>query len=238
VVAASILGGGVIFVVGSGQEDNNLDEDWGPRVWKSDDSGVTWDDLTDNVWDADGLPSNFNSGNSDVSFNYVACALDDSDFVAVALVDDSSGDTDYSDDIQAVVISDDGGDNFAWTGDIVDTSEGDVSELTRAFDMKISDEKNGKRNIALGGTGLVDGFYPYGRVFRYETGGLTGGRWVDASNSDIYGGWDNINDTAPDIDSYAVTKVQFAKSWLADNTVLVVSHTGNTTVSGGTYLQS
>ena len=224
VVPASILGGEVIYVVGSGYDDNNLNESWGPRLWKSDDSGVTWDDLADNVWDADGLPSNFNSGNSDVSFNYVACGQDDPDFVAVALVDDNNTAT-YADDIQAVGISDDGGDNFAWTGDIVDGA----ATLTRAFDMKISDEDDDKRNIILGGTGDA-GSYPDGLVFRYETGGLTGGRWVDAS---VYDGWDNINDTAPAIDSDAVTTAQFAKSWLADNTVLVVSHTAN-----GTYLQS
>jgi len=224
-VPATIGGGEVIYVVGKGYEDNNMDEDWGQRLWKSDDSGVIWDDLADNVWDADGLPANFNSGNSDVSFNYVACGQDDSDFVAVALVDDNGTASDYSDDEQAVVISDDGGDEFAWTGDIIDGA----ATLTRAFDMKISDEDNDKRNIILGGTGDA-GSYPDGLVFRYETGGLTGGRWVDAS---AYDGWDNINDTAAVIDSDAVTTAQFAKSWLADNTVLVVSHTADET-----YLQS
>jgi len=227
VVAASILGGEVIYVVGSGREDNNLNESWGPKLWKSDDSGMTWDDLTDNVGDADSLPSNFDPGNANVSFNYVACAPDNSDFMAVALVDDNGTASDYSDDEQAVVISDDGGDEFAWTGDIDDSSAGSV--LTRAFDMKISDEDDDKYNIILGGTGNATS-YPDGLVFRYQTGGLTGGNWVDAS---AYDGWDNINDTAPAIDSEAVTTVQFAKSWIADNTVLVVSHT-----SDGTYLQS
>jgi len=229
-VPASLLGGEVIYVVGVGWNDNDIcSGNWTAKLWKSDDSGATWDDLTDNVWDADGLPSNFNSSNLNVSFNYVACGQDDSDFMAVALVEDAyypyTGD--YEDDYQAVVISDDGGDNFAWTGDIADSSAD--SELTRAFDMKISDEKNDKRNIILGGTGLVGGGYPYGLVFRYVTGGLTGGHWVDASDPAVYNGWDDNGG----IDSYAVTTAQFAKSWLTDNTVLVVSHTVN-----GTYLQS
>jgi len=236
VVPATIPGGEVIYVVGRGYEDNNMDENLGQRLWKSEDSGVTWDDLTDNVWDADSLPSNFNSGNSNVEFNYVACAKDDSDFVAVAIVDDNGTILDtsdpfnasfYCDDEQVVVISDDGGDNFAWTGDIDDSSAGSV--LTRAFSMTISEEDDDKRNIALGGVGDA-GSCPDGLVFRYQTGGLTGGNWVDAS---AYDGWDNINDTAAPIDSVAVTRVVFAPSWLADNTVLVVSHTNTST-----YLQS
>jgi len=226
VVAASIPGGTVIYVVGSGYDDNDISTGSNTaKLWKSEDSGVTWDDLTDNVWDADGLPDDaaeFNRTNTDVSFNYVACARDDSDFVAVALVDDASADTVYSDDIQAVVISDDGGDNFAWTGNIID----DTVELTRAFDMKVSEEDNDKHNIILGGVGTPS--YPTGLVFRYETGGLTGGRWVNAVDATDYPGWDDSADT-----SVAVTKVAFAPSWLADNTVLAVSHSENYT-----YLQS
>jgi len=219
-VPASIPGGEVIYVVGYGHEDNNLDNDYGPRLWKSDDSGVSWDELANNIWDADGLPGIFNSSTS--YFNYVACAQDDSDFVAVALVDDN-GTSAYSDDYQAVVISDDGGDNFAWTGDINDGG----ATLNRAFDMKVSyEDTQGKRNIALGGVGTRNGTCPTGLVFRYETGGLTGGRWVDAS---AYDGWDDDGAIA----SQAVTKVRFAPSWLDDRTVLAVSHTAT-----GTYLQS
>ena len=221
-VPASIPGGEVIYVVGGGHEDNNLDNDYGARLWKSEDSGVNWDDLADNVWDADGLPANFDPDNADVTFNYVACALDDSDFVAVAVVGDN-GTSDYSDDYQVVVISDDGGNNFAWTGDISDGG----ATFNCVFDMKVSDEDTyGKRNVALSGVGTRNGTCPTGLVFRYETGGLTGGRWVDAS---AYDGWDD-NGT---FTSQAVTKVVFAPSWLDDNTVLAVSHTWN-----ATYLQS
>jgi len=223
-VPASIPGGSVIYVVGLGFDDNNLDEAYNPRLWRSEDSGVSWDDLTDNVWDADGLAgAGFN--NSTSYFNYVACAKDDSDFVAVAVLDRSGSfsSTDYCNFTQAVVISDDGGDNFAWTGDIADGA----ATLNCTFDMKVSDEADGKRNIALGGVGTnTTGACPTGLVFRYETGGLTGGRWVDAS---AYDGWDDNGV----ITSLAVTKVVFAPSWLADNTVLAVSHNAT-----NTYLQS
>jgi len=220
VVAASIPGGTVIYVVGSGWDDNEIGGTHSARLWKSEDSGVTWDDLADKVWDAEGLEgAGFDSSNS--YFNYVACALDDSDFVAVAIVDTNSTST-YCDDEQAVVISDDGGDNFAWTGDIIDGA----ATLNCAFDMKVSYEADDKHNIALGGVGTVNTTCEVGLVFRYETGGLTGGRWVDAS---AYDGWDDDGG----ITSVAVTKVAFAPSWLADNTVLAISHTATST-----YLQS
>jgi len=229
-VPAGIAGGTVLYVVGTGYDDNNMDENWTPKLWKTEDSGVSWDDLADNVWDADGLPNDadeFNRTNGNVSFNYVAVdPYSDAEFVAVALVDNNgTADPSYSDDIQAVVISDDGGDNFAYTGSIDD---GGV-ELNRAFAMAVSAEDDGKRNIALGGVGTT---YPTGLVFRYVTGGLTGGHWVDAS---AYDGWDNINDdiVGNEITSVAVTNVAFAPSWLADNTVLAVSHGAN-----NTYLQS
>jgi len=237
-IPASIPGGTVIYIVGSGHDDNDLNKTSGSRLWKSEDSGVTWDDLADNVWEADGLKG-AGFDNTTSYFNYVACAYDDSDFVAVAVLDTSAtgGSTDYCNMTQAVVISDDGGDNFAWTGNIVDGN----STLNCAFSMVVSYEADGKRNIALGGVGTDTDFTPScptGLVFRYETGGLTGGRWVDAS---AYNGWDNINDnsTSPnDIHSVAVTKVAFGPDWLAQNTVLAVSHTGTSPFSGATYLQS
>jgi len=224
VVGAGIPGGTVLYVVGSGYDDNDMNETYGPKLWKSEDSGVTWDDLASKVWKAKSLPAIFNSSNPNVTFNYVACALDDPDFMAVALVDDNDTAT-FSDDIQAVVISDDGGDNFAWTRAI---AEGN-STLTRVFDMEISNADNdGEHNIALGGTDGTTGL-----VYRYETGGLVGGGWVDAS---AYDGWDVA--AAGNITSVAVTKVAFAPSWLADNTVLAVSHTNVTGGIGATYLQS
>jgi len=232
VVGAAIPGGSVVYVVGSGWDDNDISTgNTTAKLWKSEDFGVTWDDLSDNVWDVV-EDEGFNSSNPNVTFNYVACGLDDSDFMAVAVVDDNGTATpglpsDYCDDTQAVVISDDGGDNFAWTGDIDDSSAGSV--LNRAFDMKISNEdSDGDRNIALGGTGTKNATCPTGLVFRYVTGGLTGGHWVDAS---AYAGWDDSGDT-----SLAVTKVAFAPSWLADNTVLALSHSAtNTYLQTGTW---
>jgi len=233
-IPASIAGGSVIYVVGHGHEKNDMSETYGPRLWKSEDSGVTWDDLADKVWDADNLPPSFNSTTS--YLNYVACAGDDSDFVAVALLDTSAAASslDYGNMVQAVVISDDGGDNFAWTHDITDSTAN--STLDCIFSMVISNaDTAGKRNIALGGVGTKGVTYPTGLVYRYETGGLTGGGWVDASDPNVYVGWDNINDDVAgnEITSVAVTKVKFAPSWLADKTILAVSHT-----TGETYLQS
>jgi hypothetical protein len=224
VVGAGIPGGTVLYVVGSGWDDNEItgnSSDYSARLWKSEDSGVTWDDLASKVWDADSLPAIFNSSTS--YFNYVACALDDPDFMAVAIVTYAAG---YCNMTQAVVISDDGGDNFYWTRDISDTSAAN-SILKCVFDMEISNaDSSGKHNIALGGVGTKNGTCPRGLVYRYETGGLVGGGWVDAS---AYAGWDNTTDSP----SQAVTKAVFAPSWLADNTVLAVSHTAN-----NTYLQS
>ena len=239
VVGAGIPGGTVVYVVGSGWDDNEITgnySDYGPRLWKSEDSGVTWDDLASKVWDADSLPAIFNSSTS--YFNYVACALDDPDFMAVAIVTNNAAAGDYCNATQAVVISDDGGDNFYWTRDISDASAAANSTLKCVFDMEISDaDSSGKHNIALGGVGTKNGTCPRGLVYRYETGGLVGGGWVDAS---AYDGWDNINDdvVGNEITSRAVTKVVFAPSWLADNTVLAVSHTNVTGGIGATYLQS
>jgi hypothetical protein len=229
VVPASIPGGSVIYVAGFGWDDNEIGSNYTAKLWKSEDSGVTWDDIASKVWDADSLPAIFNSSTS--YFNYVACALDDPDFMAVAIVTINAALLpvgDYRNATQAVVISDDGGDNFYWTRDIEDTSAAANSTLTCVFDMEISNaDSSGKHNIALGGVGTKNGTeYPTGLVYRYESGGLVGGGWVDAS---AYEGWDNTTDSP----SQAVTKVVFAPSWLADKTVLAVSHTAN-----NTYLQS
>jgi len=222
VVGAGIPGGTVLYVVGSGWDDNEMESNLTAKLWKTEDSGVTWDDLASKVWDADSLPVGFTSSTS--YFNYVACALDDADFVAVAIVDDS-GTAPFCDDTQAVVISDDGGDNFYWTREISDSAANSI--LNRVFDMKISDaDSSGKYNIVLGGVGTKNATCETGLVYRYESGGLVGGGWVDAS---AYDGWDDNGV----ITSQAVTTVAFAPSWLADKTVLAVSHTAN-----ATYLQS
>ena len=173
VVPASIPGGSVIYVAGFGWDDNEItgnSSDYTAKLWKSEDSGVTWDDIASKVWDADSLPAEFknqtliNAGA--LYFNYVACGLDDPDFVAVAILNATGP-------AQAVVISADGGDNFYWTRDISDSAAN--STLNRIFSMAVSNEdSSGKRNIIAGGVGT-------GLVFRYETGGLVGGGWVDAS---------------------------------------------------------
>jgi len=218
VIPDSIAGGSVIYVAGFGWDDNDMSSgNYTAKLWKSEDSGVTWKDLADKVWDADGLPASFKDetliNNRNLTFNYVSCGkdADGADFVAVAILNTSAT-------TQAVVISDDGGDNFAYTGAITDTTTS--TTLNLIFSMAISNkDSDGKRNIIVGGYGT-------GLVFRYETSALVGGHWVDAS---AYAGWDNVTDSP----SQAVTKVAFAPSWLADKTVLAVSHTAT-----NTYLQS
>jgi len=224
-VPAVAPGGEVIYVVGKGYDDNDwCSGNYTARLWKSEDSGVVWDDLTDKVWDADSLPAAFKD-KPNVSFNYVACGRDEGghDFVAVALVNTSAitGPTDYCNMSQAVVISADGGDNFYWTRDMQDG----YSTLNMAFSMVVSDEDaDDTRNIAVGGVGMKNASC-VGLVYRYETGGLIGGGWVDASD---YEDWD-----LGMAESKAVTKVAFAPSWLEDKTVMAVSHT-----SDDTYLQT
>ena len=56
-VPASIPGGSVIYVAGIGFDDNEIGSNYTAKLWKSEDSGVTWDDIASKVWDAGSLPA-------------------------------------------------------------------------------------------------------------------------------------------------------------------------------------
>ncbi len=220
-----------IYAMGSSPD---ADSDTGTALWKSTDSGATWSDKTQKIIDCikdEGLGDL-------VEINFIAAALDDADFLAVAAyVEDWSTPSGYA---QQVFISDDGATEFAWPGDLQDGA----AELTDIFCLAVSNEVDGKRNIAAAGTDDPDGSMPMeyicrdgdevGKVFRLETGGLFGS-WKDAT---AYEGWDEwTSDTTT-----AVTRVGFAPSWEADRTVLAITHTNQAYYCGvdpgDTYLQS
>ncbi len=75
-----------------------------PRFWKSSDGGYTWLDLTARVQAATGLPATF------TQFWAIAVAPDDPNFVAIA------GESATGIANQYVVISNDGGHNWGYTG--------------------------------------------------------------------------------------------------------------------------
>jgi len=216
-VIASSFGGSVVILVGSGYEENDISNPRTPRIWRSEDSGMTWDDITDNVLQAEGLPA----GNI-TEFNYVVMPQLETDFVAVAAKQTGEG--------QIVLLSDDRGETFAWSGPLKDVTAG--TNVTEILSMVVSGEHDGKHTIVAGGYKFDPFGTPHykGLVYRYETGGLTGGHWVDASNPDIYEGWDNRNDgdATNDLSSEAVSTVV-----ITGDTVLAVSPTAN-----ATYLQS
>ena len=117
-----------------------------PRLWKSSDGGMSWQDCTDAIQDAGNMPSN----EEFVFFSAVAAAPDDSDFVIVA---------GYDDDFEVMIAgSIDGADDFtiAGCGDI----QGEV------LCMAVSPEIDGVRHLAAGTKDLTNG----GRVWRLDVG--------------------------------------------------------------------
>jgi hypothetical protein len=224
-----------IYAMGSSPD---ADSATGTALWKSTDSGATWSEKTQKIIDC---IDDENLGTL-IEINFIAAALDDADFMAVAAyVTDPTTPSGFA---QQVFVSDDGANTFVWPGDLVDGS----STLTDVFCLAISPQVDGKRNIAAAGIYDPDGSWPMqyicrdgdevGRVFRLETGGLFGS-WKDAS---AYEGWDDYGAFT----SRAVTRIAFAPSWEADRTVLVTTHTSQAwtgvedcnVYAGATYLQS
>ena len=181
-----------------------IDPDDDPPVWgelalvKSDDGGVSWSDITENVVDASSLP-NIPPIHS---LNLVAVAPDDHNWVAVAGYFDGL--------IPFVVASQDGGDNFTYAHDLVDSDNG--REMQTILDMAVSPKVGNIHNIAL--AGINDG--SDGTVFRLEAGTWLTGEWQDTS---FYEGWDDV------VSGYSVgvVAVEFSPNFDMDDTVVCMS---------------
>lgn len=212
-------GATALYVIGTGYEGNDPDEDEDvPQLLKSTDGAATWKNistgLTDEV-DEQGL-------GAIVSLVKVGCDYADPSFLAVALVVDMGTPLNTADDELHVFLSDDGGTTFRDTGEV-------DPALTAAgvLDFQVSGERDGVRNIAIGGTTAAR---DAALLFRCLAIGDVGTGWEDVTT---YNGWD-ISPTG-DINSIAVVAFKFAPSWATDNTVLVLTlpATGN-----NVYLQS
>jgi hypothetical protein len=159
-----------------------------PRVWKSTDGGVTFDNITEEVQDASNLPGPF------IQFFYggVSVAPDDEDYVVIAggiyHPDDMMGFSRWT-GTPAVVASNDGGDNFSYAGDTIDSSNG--TRVLRIYDVDVAAETDDVHNIALAGMAIdtsLSGPH-FGSVFRLEAGTWLTGGWEDLSSLN---GWDEF----------------------------------------------
>jgi len=228
-----------LYVIGSMWEDENGDgwinyTEETARLWKSEDGGATWDDITKNVMEeirdeVAGFDATTPWTDMVASFNFLTAALDDSNFVAIgAYLGNIIDPINWT---QAVLISEDGGENFELLPyqpypdhPIQDSSAG--TNLTDILNINIAPEVDGVRNIAVSGfedpdrsvvageTGTPNGDEE-GRVYRFQTGGLVGG-WEDAATGKP--GW---------IDCCAVSWVYFSMKFANDYTLLAVTHNDN-----------
>jgi len=197
------------------------------RLWKSEDGGATWDDITENVMkeicdEVYGSDETIPWTDMVAWFNFLTAALDDSTFIAIsAYLGNIYDPLNWQ---QVVLISEDGGENFALLPHpIHDTSAG--TNLTDILNINIGPEIDGVRNIAVAGfedpnrsvVGLTVGADgEEGRVYRYRTGGLVGGRWEDAATGKP--GWINCT---------AATWVYFSGMFADDNTLVAITHNTN-----------
>jgi len=206
-------------------DDGDPLEEWGNfALVKSDDGGVTWSDITENVIDASSLPSLIvEPDNSYLPIlTLVAVAPDDDDWLAVAGY--------YWDSVDAmgyvpfVVASEDGGDNFTYAHDV----EAGGIAMEVIMDMAVSPEtSDGIHNIALAGIANLDiNGSGEGAVFRLEAGTWLTGGWEDTR---CYDGWDGSDEdpcTVPatwDIYSDAVVAVDFSPNFDMDDTIVCMS---------------
>ena len=183
-----------------------------PRIWKSDDGGVTWDDITATVQDATNLPSPF----ARMGFGGVSIAPDDEEWVAIA---GEMWDPETDSLVPAVVASKDGGSNFSYAGDVVDN--GESTRMHRIYDIDVSCEVNDIHNIAVAGVASPDPLvgFPgslFGSIFRLKAGTWLTGSWADTS---AYDGWDDGVDAAH-LGSRAVMACEFSPNFDLDDSIV------------------
>jgi len=184
------------------------------RLWKSEDGGVTWDDITDELDD-----TGFDSTDGDV-LSYVAVAPDDIDFVVVAGLDSEMNPFVYG--------SNEGGEDFG------DTNFSSYAPWDWILCLDVAPEVDDVYNIAVG--------TDVGNIWRFEAGGYWSGSWKLVGGYDagvaVYAGWDNsdVDGLNPTITTAAVTSIAFSPNFVADATVLAVTVDDGDTLA--TYLQS
>ena len=207
--------GETIYAVGMGLDEDAV-ECGTPtaRLWKSEDGGVTWEDLTED--ELPDVPDDFDP-EADVLW-LVSVSPDqtdeDEDFVVVAGWDDSEG-------VSFVYASGESGENFC------NTSFEDISGVTDdILCLDVSPIRDDEYNIAVG----TDG----GEVWRLELGcAFCPGAWELAGGYDameaVYPGWDNSDEDGlnHDFDTEWVTSVAFSPNFDADDTIVVVCATAN-----------
>jgi hypothetical protein len=193
------------------------------RLLKSDDHGATWTDLSEaleDLIDVDG-------GDYIDYILRVATDWVDPDFVAVALYwwDESAG-TYY----MHVFFSTDGGDTFEDAGEVEDSGVYFTYMSDVITDLVVTPDSGGDRDIFIGGT--ANSVYGAG-LFRCTVTGGSPGAWEDATDYNVYEGWDDL------IYSELVTDIIVSPSWIEDKTVLVTT-VATDYISGyyGVYLQS
>jgi len=172
------------------------------HLLKSADGAATWEDITA------GLEALLDPGTSVGQLLRVACDATNPNFVAVAL-EVYDGISTYS---VPVYISTDGGDTFEDAGEVED--DGAVLPADGVFELEVSPEVLGKRDIATGGYGS-DGD---AALFRCTVTGDSAGAWEDATT---YDGWDDDGGFT----SLAIVDIHFSPSWAADKTILVATAT-------------
>jgi hypothetical protein len=189
---------------------------------KSTDGGVTWTDISQNVADAANLP--------DIFYNLVAVAVapDDEDWLAVAGY--AWGALPRQ---PMVVASKDGGDNFSYAGDMIDTGPATDSYMTWIYDMAVSPEVDDIHNIAVAGIASDNIIaLQWGSVFRLKAGTWLTGTWHDTSYTTDYPGWDNGVPT----ETEGIVAVAFSPNFDIDDTIVCL---GSDAILGGEpYLQS
>jgi hypothetical protein len=199
-----------------------------PKLWRSTDGGVTWDDQTSKVIGASNLPDLNADGedwNDFTFFAAVSAAPDDEDFVVVAGWGYDATGVDVTDAapfiggaqaatynyIPVVVGSDDGADKFYYMGCPT------VTGMITAVDVSM--EIDGEHSIAVGTwdweQAVDQGNQPRyewdnAMVWRFDAGGYWTSYWTDAT---AYDGWEPCD---------AVIDLEFSPNFDVDDTIVVL----------------